>query len=66
MYDEKEAALLQEHVPEHLQNRAADMAYFRLFESAVSLPAARLQGEGFLADAKACDWLPTTYVVLAD
>ena len=63
---DKEATLLQEHVPEHLQNRAADMAYFRLFESAVSLPAARLQGEGFLADAKACDWLPTTYVVLAD
>lgn len=63
---DKEAALLQEHVPVHLQNRAADMAYFRLFESAVSLPVARLQGEGFLADAKVCDWLPTTYVVLED
>ena len=63
---EKEAALLTEHVPEHLKDRAADMAYFRLFESAVSLPAARLHGERFLANARSCDWLPTTYVVLAD
>ena len=63
---EKEAALLSEHVPEHLKDRAAGVAYFRLFESAVSLPSARLHGQRFLADAKACDWLPTTYVVLAD
>ena len=61
---EKEAALLAEHVPEHLRAIAADMVYFRLFESALSLPAARLHGEGFLADAKTCDWLPTTYVVI--
>lgn len=61
---EKEAALLSEHVPEHLQDRAGGMVYFRLFESAISLPTARLYGEGFLADAKACDWLPTTYAVL--
>ena len=62
---EKEAALLSEHVPEHLKDRAGDMVYFRLFESGVSLPVARLFGERFLADAKACDMLPTTYVVLA-
>ncbi len=61
---EKEVALLSEHVPEYLKDRAGDMVYFRLFESAISLPAARLYGEGFLADAKACDWLPTTYAVL--
>lgn len=60
----REAALLAEHVPEHLRAIAADMVYFRLFESAISLPTARLYGEGFLADAKACDWLPTTYTVL--
>lgn len=60
----REAALLAEHVPEHLRAVAADMVYFRLFESAISLPTARLYGEGFLADAKACDWLPTTYAVL--
>lgn len=62
---EKEAALLSEHVPEHLQDKAGDMVYFRLFESGISLPAAQLYGERFLADAKACDILPTTYVVLA-
>ena len=61
---EKEAALLAEHVPEHLRAIAADMVYFRLFESAISLPAARLHGEGFLVDVKTCDWLPTTYVVI--
>ena len=61
---EKEAALLSEHVPEHLKDRAGDMVYFRLFESGVSLPAAMLYGEGFLAAARACDWLPTTYAVI--
>lgn len=62
---EKEAALLSEHVPEDLKDRAADMVYFRLFESGISLPAAQLYGERFLMDAKSCDMLPTTYVVLA-
>ena len=61
---DKEAALLCEHVPEYLKDRAGDTVYFRLFESGVSLPMAMLYGEGFLADAKACDWLPTTYTVL--
>ena len=61
---EKEAALLAEHVPEHLKDRAGDMVYFRLFESGVSLPEAMLHGEGFLADARACDCLPTTYAVI--
>ena len=63
---EKEATLLCEHVPEHLRPRAADMVYFRLFESAISLPVARLHAEGFLLPAKSADVLPTTYVVLKD
>lgn len=62
---EKEAALLVEHVPEHLKDQTMDMVYFRLFESGISLPAAQLYGERFLADVKDCDMLPTTYVVLA-
>ena len=63
---EKEIELLCQHVPEQLRPRAADMAYFRLFESAVSLPALRLHAEGYLTPAKTADLLPTTYVVLKD
>ena len=63
---DKEAALLGDHVPEHLQDAAADMAYFRLFESAISQPVAQLYAEGFLSPAKAANLLPTTYVVLKD
>ena len=63
---EKEAALLAEHVPEHLRAVAADMAYYRLFESAISLPVAHLYAEGFLPPAKAADMLTTTYAVLKE
>ena len=59
----KEAALLCEHVPEHLRGRAPDMAYFRLFDDAISLPAALLHGERILPSAATADLLPTTYVV---
>lgn len=63
---DKEAALLAEHVPEHLKSAAQDMAYFRLFEDAISLPMARLYAEHVLTDAKHADLLPTTYIVLAE
>ena len=63
---DKEAALLAEHAPEYLKSLAQDMAYFRLFDDAVSLPMARLYADHVLADAKLADLLPTTYVVLAE
>ncbi len=63
---DKEAALLAEHVPEHLRDIAGDMVYFRLFESAVSQPVALLYAEGYLAPAKAANMLTTTYVVLKE
>ena len=62
----KEAALLAEHVPEHLKPVATDMAYFRLFDDAISLPMAQLYAKHVLSDAKCGDLLPTTYVVLAE
>ena len=62
---DKEAALLAEHAPEHLKDIAQDMAYFRLFDDAVSRPMAKLYAEHILPDAKYADLLPTTYVVLA-
>lgn len=61
---EKEASLLRERVPVHLQEAARDMVYFRLFEDGISRPASLLHGERFIAAAKACDVLPTTYVVV--
>lgn len=63
---DREAALLSEHVPEHLQGAAQGMVYFRLFEDGVSLPVAQLHADGFLSDAPATDVLPTTYAVLAE
>lgn len=61
---EKEAALLQEHVPVHLRKTARQMAYFRLFEDAVERPMALLWADRFLSEGKAADLLPTTYIVL--
>lgn len=63
---DKEAALLAEHAPEHLKALAQGMAYFRLFDDAVSLPMATLYAEHVLPDVKCADLLPTTYVVLAE
>ncbi len=60
---QKDRALLCEHVPVHLQTRAADMAYFRLFDSAISLPMSLLYADHVLAACPAASVLPTTYVL---
>lgn len=62
----KEAALLADHVPEHLRKTAADMAYFHLYDDAISHPMALLHAERFLSDAKHANLLPTTYVMLTE
>lgn len=62
----KESRLLQEHVPKHLEKTANEMAYFRLFEDAISSPVSLLYAERFLPDAALADVLPTTYVTLHD
>ena len=63
---DKEASLLAEHVPEHLKSAAQNMAYFRLFDDAISLPMSRLYDNRILTDVKYADLLPSTYVVLAE
>lgn len=61
---EKDRALLCEHVPVHLQARAAGMAYFRLFSDAISLPVSMLYVDHILTACPAASGLPTTYVLL--
>lgn len=61
---QKNRALLCEHVPAHLQERAASMAYFRLFDSAISLPVSMLYADHALTACSAASSLPTTYVLL--
>ena len=63
---DKEAALLAEHAPEHLRDMARRMAYFQLFDDAISRPMALLHASRVLPDAGHADLLPTTYVVLTD
>lgn len=62
---QKDGALLSEHVPGHLQHRAANIAYFRLFDDAISLPVSMLYAEHVLTACTPVSVLPTTYVMLA-
>lgn len=63
---DKEADLLAEHAPDHLKSAAKDMAYFRLFDDALSLPAAHLYAGHVLTDPRCAGLLPTTWVILAE
>ena len=56
--------ILRDHLPTHLRTQAPAMAYFRLFEDAISAPVALLCGEKFLLPAGIDGMLPTTYVVV--
>ena len=57
------ADIVRDHMPVHLRAQASAMAYFRLFEDAVSAPVAMLVGDKFLLPAGNDGMLPTTYVV---
>lgn len=61
-----EKALIGEHVPVHLRETAAEMAYFRLFDDALSAPMALLYQQHVLTLPEKTEALPTTYVVLAE
>lgn len=56
--------ILKEHVPLHLKKSAKDMAYLRLFEDAISAPAAILYDRQYLLPYHGNSVLPTTYVIL--
>ncbi len=60
-----EKTLIREHVPVHLRKTAEKMAYFRLFDDALSAPMALLYQQHVLTLPEKTEALPTTYVVLA-
>lgn len=57
-------SIVREHLPSHLRKEAHNMAYFRLFEDAVSSPMEILYERRFLRPVDPADILPTTYVVI--
>ena len=56
--------ILKDHIPVHLKKLAKDMAYLRLFEDAISAPAAILYDRKFLLPYNGNGILPTPYVIL--
>ncbi len=64
--DLKEAVtrILKNHMPVHLKKSAADMAYFKLFEDAISAPVSILCAGKFILPYDGEGMLPTTYAVL--
>lgn len=56
--------ILKNHMPIHLKNIAKDMAYFRLFEDAISAPVSILFDRKYLFPYNEEGYLPTTYVIL--
>lgn len=61
---EKVTSVLEQHIPSHLKKMARDLAYLRLFEDAISAPAALLYEQKFLLPYHGNGLLPTTYVIL--
>ncbi len=56
--------ILKNHIPVQLKKLAKDMAYFRLFEDAISAPVAILYDRNYLLPYHGDGILPTTYVIL--
>ncbi len=58
------AAILKDHLPSHLKKLAADLAYLRLFDDAISAPMAYLFERKELLAYCGEGMLPTTYIIL--
>lgn len=56
--------LLADQVPSHLKSQAKNIAYFQIFDEAISAPLASLYGESYLMPKESADWMPATMVVL--
>ncbi len=58
------ARIIENYIPVHLKHQACQMAYFRIFEEAISVPVGTLAENKALFPYKGNGVLPTTYIVL--
>lgn len=58
------AEIIKNYIPVHLKTQASQMAYFRIFEEAVSMPVGMLVENKVLFPYSGNGVLPTTYVLL--
>ncbi|MBR6634854.1 MAG: hypothetical protein IKL41_04450, partial [Clostridia bacterium] len=56
--------IIKNYIPVHLKKQAYTMAYFRIFEEAISLPVGTLAENKILYPYNGSGLLPTTYIVL--
>lgn len=56
--------IIKNYIPVHLKSQAFKMAYFRIFEDAISVPVATLTENKVLFPYNGNSILPTTYIVL--
>ncbi len=58
------AKIIKNYIPVHLKSQAYQMAYFRIFEDAISMPVGTLAENKILFPYNCNGVLPTTYIVL--
>lgn len=58
------AKIIKNYIPVHLKSQAYQMAYFRIFEDAISMPVGTLAENKILFPYNSNGVLPTTYIVL--
>lgn len=58
------AKIIKNYIPVHLKSAAGQMAYFRIFEDAISMPVGKLAENKVLYPYNGTGVLPTTYVLL--
>ncbi len=58
------AKIIKNYIPVHLKAQACHMAYFRIFEDAVSFPVGTLVENKILFPYNSNGFLPTTYIII--
>ena len=58
------AKIIRNHIPVHLKKQSEMMAYFRIFEEAISVPICTLVQNKILFPYNGDGLLPTTYIIL--
>ena len=56
--------IIKNYIPVHLKSQAFQMAYFRIFEAAISVPVGTLAENKVLFPYNGNSILPTTYIIL--